>query len=669
YPWGAEALERARQEDKPIFLSIGYSACHWCHVMAHESFENARIAEFLNSRFVCIKVDREEHPELDHLYMEAVQMLSGHGGWPMSVFLTPELEPFFGGTYWPPAPRGPMPGFLQVLAAVDEAWRTRREDILQQARTLTALLRDDAREGVSGGAAPGRDLLDQAYATLSRAFDATWGGFGGAPKFPQPLHLRLLLRRWGRSGEKAALDMVRVTLDRMAAGGIYDHLGGGFHRYSTDPRWLVPHFEKMLYDNALLSVCYLEAWQATGDPRYARIVRETLDYVLCDMTDPAGGFHSTEDADSEGREGLYYLWTLDEVRRVLGPEKAETFAYVYDVTASGNFEGRNILNLPKTIEQVARLRQRDLGELEGELAAGRRALFEARSKRIRPGRDDKVVVAWNGLMIEALARAAAALGEPRYLRAARTAADFLLTDLRRDDGRLWHTWRAGRPSIDGFLDDYAALVNGLLWLYEAEFDERWIDEALRLAEQMVDRFADRDRGGFFMAAADHGSLIVRKKDLFDSATPSGGGLATAVLGRLGRLCGRGDFLELAERALQDALPRMEQFPMGTAQWLLALDTALGPTPEVVVLGSLDEAATGEVLDRLRRRYIPDKIVAFRRDASTGGRRSPALEGIFGGKASIPPGPTVYVCENFTCQAPVSGKDAALGAVAALGSVV
>ncbi len=669
YPWATEALERARQEDKPIFLSIGYSACHWCHAMAHESFENAQIAEFLNRRFVCIKVDREEHPELDHLYMEAVQVLSGHGGWPMSVFLTPALEPFFGGTYWPPTPRGSMPGFLQVLGAVDEAWRTQREKVLHQARTLKAMLREEAREGMACDAAPGRELLDQAYAVLSRTFDPTWGGFGTAPKFPTPLDLRFLLRRWGRAREKPALDMVRTTLDHMAAGGIYDHLGGGFHRYSTDQRWLVPHFEKMLYDQALLSVCYLEAWQATGDPRYARIVRETLDYVLRDMTDPVGGFHSTEDADSDGQEGLYYLWTLDEVRRVLGPEKAEAFAHVYGVTAAGNFEGRNILHLPKTIEQVAGIGPRDLEELRAELAASRRALCEARSKRIRPGKDDKVLVGWNGLMIEALARAAAVLGEPRYLRAAGQAADFLLTNLRREDGRLWHTWRAGRASVDGLLDDYAALANGLLSLYEAEFDERWIDAALRLAEPMVARFSDRARGGFFMAAADHGSLILRKKDVFDSATPSGGALATTVLWRLGRLCAQGDFLELAEKALEDALPRMKRWPMGTAQWRLALDTALGPTPEVVVLGSHDEAATAEVLEQLRRRYIPDKTVVFRRDAPTGACRSMALEGMFRGKASIPPGPTVYVCEDFTCRAPVSGKVAALDTVAALGSVV
>jgi len=428
-PWGPEALEAAKVQDKPVFLSIGYSACHWCHVMAHESFEDPEIAGLLNRDFVPVKVDREEHPELDQVYMEAVQMLAGQGGWPLSVFLTPDLEPFFGGTYWPSRPRGGMPGFGQVLAAVSDAWKHRRGQAVQQARTLTEHLRRVVQpDGASLAEEPlGDGPIEAACAALGRAFDPVYGGFGPAPKFPQPIALRLLLQRWRHTHDEHLLAIVTTTLDRMAAGGIYDHLGGGFHRYSTDQRWLVPHFEKMLYDNALLAGCYLDALEVTGRQEYAGVTRETLDYVLRDMTDPAGGFYSSEDADSEGREGLFYLWTLGELRAALGPEAARSFAYVYDVTDVGNFEGRNILNLGKTIPQCARILGREPGELAAELAESRRVLFEVRARRTRPGLDDKVLTSWNGLMIDALARAGRVLGEARYTEAAVRAAEFLLS--------------------------------------------------------------------------------------------------------------------------------------------------------------------------------------------------------------------------------------------------
>jgi uncharacterized protein YyaL (SSP411 family) len=456
FAWGPESLERARGEDKPIFLSIGYSACHWCHVMEHESFENPRIAALLNEHFVSIKVDREERPDLDQIYMTAVQLMTGHGGWPMSVFLTPDLQPFYGGTYWPDVARGGMPGFDQILLAVHDAWMNRRDQAKEQAAKLTDYLRNAERQAAeeTGTDRLTPDLLRDAARSLEGVFDFRNGGFGRAPKFPHPIDLRVLLRVWRRNkNQPAALTMATTTFDKMAAGGMYDQLGGGFHRYSVDERWLVPHFEKMLYDNALLALAYLEGFLATGKEEYTRVTRETLDYVLRDMTDPAGGFYSTEDADSEGHEGKFYVWTPAEIERVLGKDAAETFCYVYDVTESGNFEGQNILNLPKTIEQCAKIRRREVTDLAADLAAGRKELLKARDERVRPGRDDKVLVSWNGLMIDALAQAAGPLNEPRYLAAATKAADFILGHLRRPDGRLLHCWRGGQAKLDAYLDD------------------------------------------------------------------------------------------------------------------------------------------------------------------------------------------------------------------------
>ncbi len=431
YPWGPAALQRAKAEGKPIFLSIGYSACHWCHVMAHESFENAQIAEMLNEHFVSIKVDREERPDLDQIYMEAVQILTGQGGWPLSVFLTPELEPFFGGTYWPRQARGGMPGFDQVLLAVWDAWEQRREEVVSQAGKLAEVVRGNDVSGASGDVKLGAALLRAAQVALTKTFDAEHGGFSRAPKFPHSIELRVLLRQYCHTKDERLLPVVTTTLDRMAAGGMYDQLGGGFHRYSTDARWLVPHFEKMLYDNAMLAMAYVEAWQATGREEYARVARETLQYVLGDMTDAEGGFYSAEDADSEGEEGRFYVWTPEEVRAVLGGERGETFCRVYDVSEAGNFEGRNILHLARSVRQCTEMLGRDADGLEVELADGRRKLLAAREGRVRPARDDKVLVNWNGLMIEAMARAGAALGEPRYVEAATAAARFIDVDAAR----------------------------------------------------------------------------------------------------------------------------------------------------------------------------------------------------------------------------------------------
>ncbi len=570
--WDADARELARRQQKPIFLSIGYSSCHWCHVMAHESFEDVEIARLLNEHFVSIKVDREERPDLDQIYMEAVQMMTGRGGWPMSVFLTPEGKPFYGGTYWPPRARGGMPRFDQVLQAVADAWQHRRENLLAQADKLTQLLGEQTPEEEHSGrhGESNEALLEAAEAALRQAFDPSHGGFGPAPKFPQPLALQWLLRRGQRSGDAELLRMVTTTLDGMAAGGMYDHLGGGFHRYSVDARWLVPHFEKMLYDNALLAACYLEAWQATGRPGYAAVVRQTLDYVLRDLTDPLGGFYGSEDADSEGEEGTFYLWTPGEIEAALGPDAARVFCRVYDVTESGNFEGRNILNLSHPLEVEAKMLGREPAALEAELAAARQKLLAVRQRRVRPGRDEKVLVSWNSLAIDALARAGAALKEPRYTAAAGAAADFLLRHLRRTDGRLLHYWRAGRAKHDAYLDDYAGLGNALCTLHETGGPQSRLDEAVGMADAILARFADPERGGFFYTAADHEPLIVRKKDVFDNPIPSGNGLAAMLFLRLASAAARDDYRTAGEATLHACLPWMRQAPTGTFQLLLAL---------------------------------------------------------------------------------------------------
>jgi uncharacterized protein YyaL (SSP411 family) len=580
-PWGPEALRTAREEQKPIFLSIGYSACHWCHVMAHESFEDAGVAELLNREFVCIKVDREERPELDQIYMEAVQAMTGQGGWPMSVFLTPDQKPFFGGTYWPREARGGMPGFIDVASAVAAAWRNRRDDLLGQAEQAMQYLQQPRFAGSKSAelsAAP----LEAAEGNLLQAFDARYGGFGGAPKFPHATELKLLLSRWRKSNRADLLEMVTVTLDRMASGGIYDHLGGGFHRYSVDAQWLVPHFEKMLYDNAMLADCYLDAWQATGREDYRRVVCETLDYVLRDMTDPRGGFYSAEDADSEGEEGKFYVWTPAEIEAVLGHDRAAAFGKVYDVSAIGNFEGRNILHVSKPITVCAKMLGREAKGLESQIAVDRAELLAARSKRVQPGRDDKVLVSWNGLMIAAMARAGAALDEPRYRAAAASAADFLLTELRDGEGRLLHCWRGGQARHRAFLDDHASLCNALIALHETTLPSpsgtgpggegrRWLDEAVKLAEATLSLFWDREEGGFYYTSHDHEPLIARKKDLFDAPVPSSTGLAVTALLRLSRHTGRDDFRRAAEETLRASADLMSRATLGVAQLLLGLE--------------------------------------------------------------------------------------------------
>lgn len=655
YPWGEEALARARELDRPIFLSIGYSACHWCHVMEHESFENAQIAALMNQHFVCIKVDREERPDLDHIYMTAVQMISGHGGWPMSVFLTPQLEPIYGGTYWPPADRMGMPGFARVLTAVADAWTNRREDVRRQARELAAHVERVCRQEIAQSE-PSARALESAEAALLRVFDRQHGGFGGAPKFPHPMDLRLLLRRWRDHPREELLYAVTHTLDKMASGGIYDHLGGGFHRYAVDERWLVPHFEKMLYDNALLAACYTEAWQATRKPLYYRVACETLDYLLRDMAHPPGGFYSSQDADSEGEEGKYYLWTPAQVNAVLGRPAAELFCYVYDVTEHGNFERRNVLNLPKTIEQCARLRGIEPRELSGELDGMRERLLEARRQRVPPGLDDKLLTNWNGLAIEALALAGGAFRNSRYVEAAARTAEFFLNELR-PGGRLLHCYCQGQARFAAYLDDFATLANGLLTLYETTFNERWLSAAVELADEMLARFQDRDAGGFYFTAADHEPLLARHKDVQDASVPSATGMAATVLVRLARLLNRADYAAAARNTLSACGQLMEQHPAATGQLLLALDLYLAPPCEVVVAGGLAPKRE-KLLNAIRERFWPRKALAAR----PADNETPLLDPLFAGKTLGPQEPILYLCQNYACQHPLDKLDEALAAV-------
>jgi uncharacterized protein YyaL (SSP411 family) len=664
YPWGHEALERARRLDRPIFLSVGYSACHWCHVMEHESFEDPEIARILNDNFVCIKVDREERPDLDQIYMAAVQMLTGQGGWPMSVFLTPDLRPFTGGTYFPPDDRYGRPGFRRILIMLADAWRTRRAEIDQAAGEITEHLQAFGRLEPGAGELTA-DLLRQAAHRLGRAADRSHGGFGSAPKFPHPMDLRVLLRAWRRFGDEDALHIVRLTLDRMAMGGIYDHLGGGFARYSTDARWLVPHFEKMLYDNALLTVCYLEAYQASGEPFYREVVEETLAWVMRDMTSPEGPFYSTLDADSEGEEGKYYVWTEEEIERVLGKEDAALFCSVYGVEPDGNWEdphhpggAKNILHRTKTFEQCARLYGTPEPQLREFLSRARARLLEVRGWRVPPGKDDKVLTSWNGLMIAAFALAAQVLDRPAYAAAAARAADFLLTRLRGPDGRLLRTWSAGsQPKLNGYLEDYAYLIDALVTLYEATFDARWIREALALADVMVEQFWDPAEGGFFYTGRDHEALIARGKDPHDNATPSGNAMAVTGLLRLVKLTGRADLGDKAEATLRLYRGLLSSQPAAAGQMLIALDFRLGPVQEFAVVGDPAADETRRVLRAIHGGFRPNKVVAL----LAPGAAPPELPLLAGKPAGA--AVTTYVCENFVCQAPLVGPDAVEHALA------
>ena len=650
YPWGDEAFARARAENKPVFLSIGYSSCHWCHVMERESFENPEIATLMNQLFVSIKVDREERPDVDSIYMAAVQAMTGRGGWPMSMFLTPDGKPFFAGTYFPPEDRGGMPAFPHVLQALADAYKNKQDEILTTTQRVVEYLHDQsaARAAVEPLT---RDLLGAAYRALLPGFDPEHGGIGGAPKFPQAMTYEFLLWHWHASRDPQPLHMVELTLQKMALGGIYDQLGGGFHRYSTDALWLVPHFEKMLYDNAQLASLYLHAYQATGNQLYRRTVEETLAYVEREMLDPAGGFYSAQDADSEGEEGKFFVWTKIEIDLALGPELGRIARAYFGVTEAGNFESRNILWRPRDDEAVATDLGCSVDELRAAIAAAREKLLAARSKRVAPARDDKVLTSWNAFMLRAFAEAGAALDSPHYTNVARRNAEFLLSSLVRD-GRLLRTWKDGRAKLNAYLEDYAYLIEALLALYEATFERRWLDEAARLAASMIDLFWDETAGVFYDTGRDHEQLVVRPRDIFDNATPSGGSAAAFALLRLAAFTGDPDLERDAATSLRSVRDYLAQMPSGFAHWLCALDFLLSMPKEIAIIGRPDDPATRALLAIVRSRYLPNKVLAGS-DAPVRNTASPLLEG----RGLVDGQPAAYVCEHYVCQQPVTEPQA------------
>jgi uncharacterized protein len=654
YPWGPEAIERAKLENKPILLSIGYSACHWCHVMEHESFENEQIAKIMNDNFVCVKVDREERPDLDQVYMNAVQLMTGSGGWPMTVFLTPAGMPFYGGTYFPPVDRFNMPGFPKVLEAVGEAYRNKREELEESGRELVSEIKK-MNHFQPTGELLSADILRKAYHNLASNYDGRYGGFGRTPKFPQPMNLNFLLRTYARNGDREALDMVENTIDNMARGGIYDHLIGGFARYSTDERWLVPHFEKMLYDNALLSQLYLKAYQLTGKEQYKQIAEETLNWVLAEMTDEKGGFYSTLDADSEGHEGKFYIWDKQEIEQLLGSD-AGAFISFYGVTEEGNFEEKNILFIPRPAEEMARevAKQKNIStdELASLLKRGRETLLAARSKRIRPNRDDKVLTSWNGMMIKSFAEAARILSRDDYLSVATRAAEFLLATNRQGD-RLLHSYKDNQAKFNAYLDDYAYLIDAMLSIYEATFDLKWLKEARSLTDVMIDQFWDDEEGGFFFTGKDHEELITRNKDYSDNATPSGNSVAVDILLRMHMLFNEEGYERKAVSILNTLARPMERFPGGFGHLLGALDFYLSTKKEIAIIGKRDGADTKALLDVVYSRYLPNKIVVL---AESGDSSASSLIPLLANRDSIGGKATAYVCEHFTCKQPVTIPD-------------
>jgi len=645
FPWGTEALQKAKTEDKPIFLSIGYAACHWCHVMAHESFENGETAALLNESFVAIKVDREERPDLDSIYMGAVVAMTGQGGWPMSVFLTPDGKPFYAGTYFPNVRRYGMPAFNDVLRAVADAWKTRREELITGADHLIEVLqRDDLP---SGGTPLDIHTLDLAVQVVEEGFDHTNGGWGTAPKFPQPMLLEFLLRSYLRTGDQTVLRMVTITLDHMGRGGIYDQLGGGFHRYSTDAIWLVPHFEKMLYDNAQLARVYLHAWQITQDNFYRRIAEQTLDYVAREMTHPAGGFFSTQDADSEGEEGKFFIWTPQEIQAILAAD-AQLFMDAYGVTPTGNFEGYTILHMARSVDDLADMHMLSIAETQTRLHKARRKLFAAREQRVKPARDEKVLAAWNGLMLATFAEAARVLGRDDYRVMAERNAAFVLGALRDANGQLYRSWKDGKPHLNGYLEDYAHLAEGLLTLYETTFNEDWFIAASELADAMLEHFGD-PAGGFFDTGDDHEALVIRPKEVQDNATPSGNAMAVTVLLKLAAFTGHRQYADAADAALRRMQQVLPAAPTAFAQWLCALDFAVGRAKEIAIIG--EGADAQRLLAVIRQQYRPNQVVAVAPDGHASG--VPLLHG----RAQVNRQATAYVCQNFVCRLPVTDANA------------
>ncbi len=650
HPWGEGAFQKAKSDNKPILLSIGYSACHWCHVMEHESFENEEIAALMNENFVSIKVDREERPDLDEIYMNAVQMLTGHGGWPMTVFLTPEGKPFHGGTYFPPEDRHGLPGFPKILKAVAHAYKDKPQEIEKNVNQIVSALNRISSSQESQRPFS-RETVIQSAEQLSQAYDPEYGGLSRAPKFPNVGVFELFLRHYRSSKERRFLEMVSHSLTKMAEGGIYDHLGGGFHRYSVDAKWLVPHFEKMLYDNAQLVRLYAQIYSITQDPLFKQVVEESMDYLLREMLHPEGGFYSTQDADSEGEEGKFFIWSRDEIMQIVGEEIGEIFCRIYDVSEYGNFEGRNILHPTITLEQSSKYFKREVKEIEEFVEKARTKLFQEREKRVKPFRDEKILTSWTGLMLSGLAEAFKLLAKPSFLEAAANSADFFFTRMVRD-GFLLHTYKNGQAKLRGYLDDYSFIIVGLLDLYEATLEHSNLDRAKQLAETMIREFWDDTDGGFFFTGISHEKLISRTKPFSDSSIPSGNAMASQALLRLYHYTGKEDYLKKAEKVLRLHYDTIEKQPFGFAHMLSALDFYLEKPQEIVLVGEKKDQATKDLLHEIYSLYLPNMTLQVVEPGQSLKEISPLLEG----KHQIDGKPTVYVCHNFTCSPPVTWRE-------------
>jgi len=654
YPWGEEAFEKAKMEDKPIFLSVGYSTCHWCHVMAHESFEDPTVAKFMNDVFVSIKVDREERPDIDKIYMTVCQLMTGSGGWPLTIIMTPDKKPFFAGTYFPKESRFGRIGLVDLVQRVKGLWKNERKQLVESSDKITFALQDVNTE--SPGRSLAESVLRKTYFQLSGRYDKKNGGFGTAPKFPTPHNLLFLLRFWRRTGDEGALKMVEKTLKVMRMGGIYDHIGFGFHRYSTDPNWLVPHFEKMLYDQALLTLVYLEAYQATGKEKYANTAKEVLTYVLRDMISSEGAFYSAEDADSEGEEGKFYVWSKDEIEEILGVEEAEVFSKLYNVDVNGNFldeatrrkTGKNIIHLKSDLSDTPTI----------DIKLIRKKLFETREKRIKPHKDDKILTDWNGLMIAAFAKAGYIFNEPKYIQAAKKAVDFILNQMKNSEGRLLHRYRKGGADILGFLDDYAFLIWGLINLYEASFETLYLEKAIMLTEKQLKIFWDSSIGAFFFTGEDAKSLLTRQKETYDGAVPSGNSVAMLNLLRLAQLTGNDNYEKKADHLGRVFAESVRANPVAHSLMMVAVDYAVGPTYSLVIAGDEGKEDTISMLNEVRKQFLPNKSLIFRPTE----KLNPKIDNLsnyiqffdkYEGKA------TAYVCINKTCKAPTNDIKKAL----------
>ena len=657
YPWGEEAFEKALRENKPVLLSIGYSTCHWCHVMEHESFEDKEVAALMNDTFVCVKVDREERPDIDNIYMTVCQMLTGSGGWPLTIFLTPEKQPFFAGTYIPKHDRFGRPGLLEMIPRIKELWKMKQPDVSRSAAEITQALQKVSAD--TSGEILDESALKAGFEQLARRFDRVFGGFGDAPKFPTPHQHLFLLRYWKRTGDAHALEMVEKSLEAMRQGGIYDHVGFGFHRYSTDREWLVPHFEKMLYDQALLSMAYIEAYQATRKEEYAEIAREIYEYVLRDMTDPEGGFYSAEDADSEGVEGKFYVWKAEELEQILG-EEASFFFEIFNIERNGNFleqvvghrTGDNIIYRTKPWGVLGSERKLEEQLLRLRIEEARKKLFQIREIRVHPLKDDKILADWNGLMIASFAKAAAALAEPKYAEAATRSANFILKTMRNPDGSLIHRYRAGEAALQAHLDDYTFLVYGLIELYQTTFEVSFLKTAIEMNDYMLQHFWDERAGGFFFTSDIGEQLLVRTKDVYDGAVPSGNSVAYFNLLRLGRITANIELERKAEQLERAFAGQIGHLPSAYTQFQIGLDFRIGPSYEVVVAGRAEMGDTAEMLVAWQKIYAPRKILIFRPEEE-GTPEISKLASYTEAQKSVDGKATTYLCQNYVCNLPTT----------------